>query len=80
MPHEVTITISDEVYQGLQTIAGKRSVGEFLVELARPLIAESFLEAAYLDMALDSEREREATEWSEGLVYDSSAGAPDAAR
>ena len=80
MPHQITITVSDEVYQGLQTVAGSRTIGEFLEELTRPLVTESCLEAAYRDMILDSEREREATEWIEGVVHDSVAGDRDAPR
>ena len=80
MAHQITITVSDEVYQGLQTVAGSRTISEFLEELTRPIVSESRLEAAYRDMILDGEREREATEWIEGLVHDSLAGDRDAAR
>jgi predicted CopG family antitoxin len=80
MPHQITITVSDEVYQGLQTVAGRRTISEFIEELARPIVAESCLEAAYRDMIQDGDREREATEWIEGLVQDSLPGGPDAPR
>lgn len=67
MARQITITVSDEVYQGLQKAAGSRTISEFLEELTRPMVNESpRLEAAYRDMALDVERERDATEWVEG--------------
>jgi len=80
MAHQITITVSDEFYSGLQAVVGSRTVSEFFEELARPLITESCLESAYGEMLLDSEREREAAEWIDGLVGDSVAGDRDAAR
>jgi predicted CopG family antitoxin len=80
MSHQITITVSDEVYQGLRTVAGGRTISELIEELARPIVTESGLEASYQDMALDDEREREATEWIEGLVQDSLPSGPHAPR
>ena len=70
MAHQITITVSDEVYRGLQTAAGRRTISEVIEELARPIVAESHLEAAYREMSLDEDREREASEWIEGLIHD----------
>lgn len=70
MAHQVTITVCDEVY----------TVNEMLEDLARPIVSETALEDAYRDMVADGEREREATEWIEGLVHDSFSGDRDAAR
>jgi predicted CopG family antitoxin len=78
MAQQVTITVSDEVYQGLQAVAGDRTVSEYLEELTRPPLPQPSLEVAYREMSLDAEREREATEWTEALAHDSLAG--DAAR
>ena len=80
MAHQITITVSDEVYQGLQTVAGGRTISEFFEELARPIVTESCLEASYRDMILDEEREREAAEWIEAFVQDSLPGDHDAPR
>lgn len=74
MARQITITVSDEVYQGLQAVAGSRTVNELLEDLTRPIVNESLLEAAYQDMVADTAREREATEWIEGLVHDSVPG------
>jgi predicted CopG family antitoxin len=66
MSHQITITVSDETYQGLQAVAGPRTISEVIEDLARPAVAD--LESAYAEMSLDSDREREATDWIEGLV------------
>jgi predicted CopG family antitoxin len=80
MSHQITITVSDEVYQGLETVAAGRKISEFFEELARPIVNESCLEAAYKEMTLDSDREREAAEWIEGLLHDSLPASQDAPR
>ena len=72
MSHQITITVSDETYQGLQAVAGPRTISEVIEDLARPAVAD--LESAYKEMSLDSEREREATDWIEGLIQDSLPG------
>lgn len=79
MAHDITITVSDEVYRGLQTVVGSRTISEFFEELARPVIMKSCLESDYQQMALDSERESEASEWVDGLAPDSLAGDRDLA-
>jgi hypothetical protein len=80
MSHRITITVSYEVYQGLQNVVGGRTISEFFEELARPIVTGSCLEASYREMALDGEREREAVEWTEALVHDSLLGDHDAPR
>ena len=74
MSHQITITVSDEVYQGLQTVAGNRTIGELIEDLARPIMGETSLEASYREMSMDQDREREAAEWIEGLIQDSLGG------
>ncbi len=80
MAHQITITVSDEVYRGLQKVVGSRTISEFFEELARPIVTESCLESAYREMCLDPERELEAAEWIDGLVHDSLACDRDALR
>ena len=41
---------------------------------------DEYLGTAYREMALDTERERDALEWSEGLIGDIATGRPDAPR
>ena len=70
MAKKLTITIDDEVYQGLYRRVGARRISRFLEALARPHVIDEGLEAAYLALAADEVRERQAAEWSENLVGD----------
>ena len=70
MTHKLTITVSEEVYQGLHRIVGHRRISQFLDKLARPHVVPVDMEAAYREMAADEAREREALEWSEGVIGD----------
>ena len=74
MAKKLTISISDEVYEGLYRVAGQRHIGRFLEDLARPHVLSSDLVAAYREMAADEKREAEAAEWSEALVGDAVDG------
>jgi len=79
MQRKLTITVSEEVYQGLHRVVGRRRISRFLDELARPHVVPADLNAAYKEMAADEAREREALSWSEALVGDVE-GTDDAAR
>jgi hypothetical protein len=70
MAKKLTITVDDEVYEGLHAKIGRRRISRFLNDLARPHVAEQDLEAGYRAMAADEEYEREAMEWIEGVVGD----------
>lgn len=70
MRRKLTITVSDEVYEGLYRHIGARKIGRFLEALARPHVVDEGLEAGYREMAADELRETEAQEWSDGLVDD----------
>jgi predicted CopG family antitoxin len=79
MSRKLTISVSEEVYQGLYRTVGRRRISQFLEKLARPHVLSQDLEAAYRDMAADREREHEALAWSEGLIRDI-GNEPDVAR
>jgi hypothetical protein len=66
----LTITIEQDVYEGLHRVIGRGRISAFLNALARPHVVEEDLEGAYREMANDSERETEALEWSENLLRD----------
>ncbi|MCX6634430.1 MAG: addiction module antitoxin [Acidobacteria bacterium] len=70
MAKKLTISMSDEVYQGLYAVIGRRRISRFLEDLARPHVTRQGMEAEYLDMARDEAREREAGEWCEAVVGD----------
>jgi predicted CopG family antitoxin len=71
MNRKLTITVSESVYQGLHQKIGKRRISQFIERLARPHVVPMDMEAAYREMAADDARERDAMEWSEGLIGDS---------
>ncbi len=80
MNRKLTITVSEEVYDGLHRRIGRRRISQFLERLARPHVVATDIEAAYREMAADEAREREAVEWSEGLIDYSSTPDPYASR
>ena len=67
---KLTITVEDEIYEGLYRKVGPRRISRFLESLARPHVIDDDLEAAYREMAADELREAEADEWSENLLSD----------
>lgn len=68
MHRKLTITVSDEVYQGLHHKVGRGQISRFVEDLVRPHVVEqNSLEAAYREMAADEAREREALEWIEAF-------------
>jgi len=70
MTKKLTITVEDDVHDGLHSIIGRRRISRFLNELARPHVTRRELAEAYRAMAADEEREREAAEWVENLTGD----------
>ncbi|MCI0736658.1 MAG: hypothetical protein L0Y50_10380 [Beijerinckiaceae bacterium] len=70
MTKKLTITVEDEVYQGLHSIVGRRQISRFLNDLARPHVTRRDLAEGYRAMAADEDREREASEWLENLTGD----------
>ena len=68
MAKKLTITVEDEVYEGLHRVIGPRRISRFLNDLARPHVMEQDLLEGYRAMAADAEYEREAGEWIEGLI------------
>lgn len=70
MHRKMTITIDEEVYQGLFKKVGKGKMSQFIEELIRPHVIDSGLEDAYKAMAADQERESEADEWCSALIGD----------
>ena len=80
MSRKLTITVSEAVYQGLHRTIGRRRISQFIEKLARPHVVAQDIEASYRDMAADHAREREALEWSEGVIADASAPDPHASR
>lgn len=70
MSKKLTITVSDDVYEGLHAVIGARRISKFISDLARPLVVRRELAKAYKQMAADEAREREALEWADDLIDD----------
>ena len=65
MQKKLTITIDEEVYEGLYRVVGPRKISRFIEDLVRPHVLYSDLDAAYQAMAQDETREAQALEWAE---------------
>jgi predicted CopG family antitoxin len=65
MQKKVTLTVDEEVYEGLHKSIGRPKISKFVQELIRPRVVRPNLGAAYAEMAKDGKREKGATEWAE---------------
>jgi predicted CopG family antitoxin len=70
MQRKLTITIDEQVYEGLYRVVGPRKISSFIEELVRPHVVYPDLETAYAEMARDEAREADALEWAEAMVGD----------
>jgi hypothetical protein len=70
MQKKLTITIDEQVYEGLYQVIGSRKISSFIEDLVRPHVLYPDLDAAYAEMAQDEEREAAALEWAEATVGD----------
>jgi len=70
MQKKLTITVDEEVYEGLHKVIGPRKISKFVQELVRPHVVRPDLEAGYAEMAKDRQREEEAIEWAEATIGD----------
>lgn len=70
MQKKLTVTIDEEVYDGLRSVVGPRKISRFIEELVRPHVIKKDMYAAYEAMAADQVREAEALEWSENTFGD----------
>ena len=73
MPRKLTITLDDQIYDGLYAKAGRGHISRFIETALRPHVIEQdlqSLEDGYRRMAADEEREAEALEWAEATIGD----------
>ena len=70
MVRKLTITVDEDVYNGLHKRIGPRRISRFLNDLARPFVAEAALLQGYKEMAANELREREAAEWADATIGD----------
>ena len=74
MQRKLTVTIDEEVYEGLREVIGPRKISRFIEDLVRPHVIKKELYAAYEEMAADTVRESEALEWAEATFGDVNDG------
>lgn len=70
MRKRMTITLDEEVYEGLYRTVGKRRMSQFIEDLLRPHVLDTSLDDGYRAMAADKAREAEAMEWCNALARD----------
>ena len=70
MQKKLTVTIDEEVYDGLRAVVGPRKISHFIEELVRPHVVKKDMYVAYKEMSADQIRESEALEWAEGTIGD----------
>lgn len=70
MHKKLTITVDEQVYEGLHRVIGRQRISQFIETLVRPHVASQDLADAYRDMAADEDREAEALEWAEAMARD----------
>ena len=76
MQKKLTITLDEQVYDGLHTVIGRRNISQFIESLVRPHVIGAELEAAYQQMAADEDCEAEAFEWAEATIGDVAGQTP----
>jgi predicted CopG family antitoxin len=67
MHKKLTISIDEQVYDGLYAVVGKGAISQFIEDLLRPYVIKDELDAAYKRMAEDHDHETEARAWAEML-------------
>jgi len=70
MQRKLTLTVDEQVYDGLHRVIGRRKISRFIEGLVRPHVVREDLEAAYREVAADEAAEAEALEWAEGTCGD----------
>jgi len=70
MQKKLTISINEIVYDDLCRIVGRGNISKFIERMIAPTLKSNDLDSAYQEMAADGVREREALEWSNGVVGD----------
>jgi len=70
MQKKLTLTVDEDVYNGLRTVIGPRKISHFVEELVRPHVVKCELYDGYRDMAADRVRESEALQWAESTCGD----------
>lgn len=70
MQKKLTITLDEQVYDGLYRVIGPRRISQFIESVIRPHVVAPDMVQGYAQMGADEAREAEALEWAEATVGD----------
>ncbi len=73
MQRKLTITVTEEVYDGLHRVVGRGHISGFIEELVRPHVVVDEIEQSFRELAAyeaENGADKEALEWSEALIGD----------
>ena len=70
MQKKLTVTIDEEIYNGLREVIGPGKISRFIEDLVRPHVTKKNMYTAYEEMAADEVRESEALEWADATFGD----------
>lgn len=70
MHRKLTITLEEDVYEGLHRVVGRGRISQFIEDVVRPHVTRPDLEESYRQLALEEESQADALEWTEGLIGD----------
>ncbi len=70
MHRKLTITLDEQVYDGLHRVIGRRRISQFIESVVRPHVLDADLDSGYEALAADEQAEKEALEWAEATVGD----------
>ncbi len=70
MRKKLTVTIDEDVYNGLHRVIGRRKISGFIEGLLRPHVVSPDMELAYAEKAANEQAEREALQWAEQTFMD----------
>ena len=73
---KLTITVSDEVYEGLHRRIGARRISSFIDRLARPYVEDGAAEALYREAEGDADRREALADWDDLPADEALDGAP----
>ena len=76
MQKKLTITLDEQIYDGLYAVIGRRHISQSIESVVRPHVTAQGLEEGYRRLAADEAQEAEALEWAEATIGDIKIGLP----
>jgi hypothetical protein len=70
MQKKLTITVDEQLYEGLHRVIGRGNISQLIEGLVRPHLGTADLAEEYRLLALDEAGEAEALEWIEAMIED----------